>query len=443
MHEIHGTSVLILGFGREGQSVYRFIKKNAPEIRIAVADQKPIMNPPDDIGEALVGKDYLTTIHAYDTVVRSPGIPLLLPELKNARFVTTATNLFFANCPGKIIGVTGTKGKSTTSSLIHALLSAHLPDVRLVGNIGIPALDTLEGATGETVFIDELSSFQLADIRYSPQIAVLLAIHHEHLDLHGSHEAYLAAKTNSIRYQSNNDVVVYNPAHGTTKQIAEESKARKKTFSLKKIADSTAWVENDRIMVRRHNTAQTVLTVDQLPVKGIGNVENTLAALVVANEFNIPIEKIIRSVRSFRPLPNRLQTVGTYRGITFVNDSAATTPEAAINALETFGDKVTTLIVGGSEKGHSYAALGDYISNNSNLQTLIIFPTTGAQIAAAVKHPIRIIPALSMKEAIETAYQYTPENSVCLLSPAAASFSLFRDYVDRGEQFSRYAKELA
>lgn len=400
MEEIRGKSVLILGYGREGQSTRRFLAAHYPQISIGVTDQKD-------------GKDYLKHIDEYDTVIRSPGIPSRLQELvdykKNGGWITSATNIFFSGQPagkGVTIGITGTKGKSTTASLIAHILKQKFSDVRLVGNIGRPMLDYLDNATKETIFVIELSSHQLKDVRYSPHIAVILPIVPEHLDYYASFRVYEQAKANIVRFQTKNDAVIYHPS---VKKIAEMSPG--KIVPLVKYSSSPL----------------------------LGNRENVRAAITTAEYFGLPKKLVLLALQSFLPLPHRLEFVGEYRGIKFYNDSLATIPEATIHALEAFGNKVETLIAGGFDRGLSYKKLSDYMHLRP-IKTLILFPDTGEKIgrdAVSKKYYVH-----TMEEAVKLAYKYTNKGKICLLSPASASFNLFKDYEDRGNQFKEWVKKM-
>jgi len=377
MKEIRGTRVLIVGYGSEGKSVRSYLTKNEPGVSVDVTDQKD-------------GTQYLSMLDAYDTVIRSPGVP---PYAFTTRaWVTTATNIFFSQAQGMTIGVTGTKGKSTTASLIAHLLRATYADVRLCGNIGYPMLDALKKATKDTVFVVELSSHQLVDVRYSPHIAVLLSVVPEHLDYYPDFAAYTRAKENIYRFQGRND-----------RLIRSEKNDERFDSSL------------------------------------MGNDENIAAAVRVARMLSVPEATIRAALKTFIPLPHRLELVGTFGGIQYVNDSLATIPEATIHALDALGSRVATLIAGGYDRGIPYDQLGNRLVKSS-VQTLILFPDTGkkiqhAVVSASAVHAIRFVPVNTMEEAVCAAKKYTPKDAICLLSPASASFNLFTNYEDRGNQF--------
>ncbi|HCM37955.1 MAG: UDP-N-acetylmuramoylalanine-D-glutamate ligase [Candidatus Gottesmanbacteria bacterium GW2011_GWB1_43_11] len=445
--EIKGQAVLILGYGREGQAVHRFLNKNYPELAISIADWHPV-TPLFDAAALHLGPDYLKHLSHYPTVIRSPGIPAHLPELVNYRryhgHLTSGMNLFFALCPGQTIGITGTKGKSTTSSLLAHILSLHFSDVRLVGNIGRPALDDLTGASKNTWFVVELSSHQLEDINYSPQIAVILAIYPEHLDYYPDFKSYIAAKTNLIRHQDKNDLVIFNPNHAISARLAQKSQAKKFKFALKNTPEIACFVLEEKIWVKTQTKAQVVVSTN-IPLLGQGNLENVLAATSVAHHLKVPLTKIKAGITSFTPLPHRLEFVAEKRGIRFYNDSLATIPEATIHALKALGEDVTTLIAGGFDRNLNFTQLAKFLSQ-SRVQTLILFPETGSKIWQALDrhsphHKLRKYEVASMAEAVQFAFSHTPKGKICLMSPAAASFNLFKDYAERGDAFKRLVLE--
>lgn len=447
MKEVIGSSVVLLGYGREGRSAHRYLLANHPDIKIGIADQQQVEQPVQEPSVELhIGENYLNSLVQYDVVVRSPGIPATLPALQRYREsggrVTSATNIFFSECPGTIIGITGTKGKSTTSSLIARVLEENYPDVRLVGNIGRPALDYLPGAKEDTLFVAELSSHQLEDVRYSPHIAVVLAISPEHLDYYQDFSTYVNAKKNIIRYQRSDDIVIFNPSHKTTARLVRRGRAEQLRFSLERKQDVNCYTNEGNIFVHRNGKEPGfVMTTSEIPLLGEGNIENTLAAISVGLILDIPLSKICHAVREFKPLPHRLEFVGERQGIRFYNDSLATIPEAAIHALNALGKDVETLIAGGHDRGLDFSKLGQVIGEKE-IKTLILFPPTGEKIWRAVCNAIlqedlrpKKYDVSSMEEAVKIAFDHTPLGKICLLSPASASFGLFANYEDRGNAF--------
>ncbi|MFH1820387.1 MAG: UDP-N-acetylmuramoyl-L-alanine--D-glutamate ligase [Candidatus Nealsonbacteria bacterium] len=397
LEELKDKKILILGFGREGQDAFLFLKRLFPKKIIGIADAKKV-----SAKNAVLhtGKNYLKAIKKYDVVVKSPGIPFKILPKSSIKKIITPTDIFFDNCPSKIIGVTGTKGKSTTSSFIYQTLKSGGVKAKLIGNIGKPVLMSLLGAKKEDVFVYELSSHQLFHLKKSPHIAVLLNIYKEHLDYYKSFSEYARAKANIAKYQTKKDYFIYNSSDKRVKQIAKASKVKK------------------------------------IPIQGKYYDLNKAAAQAIAKLFKI------KPLKSFKLLPHRLELVGTFQGIEFYNDSLSTIPETTIEALDFLGSKVETLILGGFDRGLSFKKLGQRISK-SQVRNVILFPKTGQRINKEIKNKnINHFFARNMKEAVKQAYQNTKQNKICLLSPASPSFGLFKDYQERGELFKKYVKML-
>lgn len=469
--EIIGNSILLLGYGRENQSVHRFLTEQYPGLTISIADKNSV-TPLSNVQNVYNGKDYLDHLDGYTTVVRTPGIPHTLPELiryrKNGGNLTCSTNIFFSIAKGITIGITGTKGKSTCSALIAAILKTTYTDVRFVGNIGYPFLDAIKDESPKTIYVIELSSHQLADSHVSPHVAVVLNIVPEHMDYYRSFDEYAAAKAKIISHQAKRDVVIYNPHHTNITPLLEHSLGKKLLYSTKAGPNITTWVDNDTVVTKTNNGDEVIIETSAITIKG--NRENIMAAVTVGAQFNIPGVKMRDAIIAFQPLPHRLEFVGEYRGIRFYNDSLATIPEATIHALESLGPDVETLIAGGFDRGLDYTKLGEFLARQNELKTLIFFPDTGEKIWKAVRqapiarrHPgldpgsslqkmdsgsetgmtkLQKFGVITMEEAVRLAYLHTSPGKICLLSPAAASFNLFKDYADRGNQFKQHVQSL-
>jgi len=452
MKEIQGSSILILGYGHEGRSTHRYIATKYPDIKVGIADQKEEIVPVAGSSVSLhLGANYLDSISNYETIIRSPGISIQALQLQKAleagKHITSETNLFLAEVPGMVIGITGTKGKSTTASLIAHILRTSYQDVRLIGNIGEPALDHLADATYNTVFVAELSSHQLEDVRYSPHIAVVLNIVPEHLDYYGDFERYMQAKSNIVKFQKNEDVVIFNPSHEIVSNICENALSEKVKFSAKEGDEFTCFVKNGQIFIREDDSIYPLIFINELPIKGPGNLENALAAATTTSLFKISIDKIQNALRDFAPLNHRLESAGEYKGVKFYNDSLATIPEAVINALEALGKDVETLIAGGFDRGLDFTILGRYLSKKQ-IKTLILFPETGQKLWSALCQFIKEgerpqkYEVKTMEDAVQIAFEVTKPGKICLLSPGASSFGIFKDYVDRGNTFKKLIKEI-
>jgi len=453
--ELADPSLLILGLGQEGRSSWRFLRAAFPEKVLGVADQLPREQLPADTQSLLrddqlirshLGGDYMKSVADYDVIVKSPGIPLFQPALQHAKRagkrITSQTALFFANFPGTVIGITGTKGKSTTASLAHAILRQKFPDAELIGNIGAPALDWLPRLKPDALVVYELSSHQLESLAYSPHIAVLLNIVPEHLDYYTSFEQYVAAKSNITRSQTKNDFLIYDADHEIPRKIAAASRAARLGCSLQGEQPAGAYLAQDQIVFRPNGgKAEPVVPINAVPLLGRFNLMNVAAAVTVGKILGVPSVQIHDAVRRFQPLEHRLEWVGVFGGVTYYNDSIATVPEATIGALDALGDNVETLLLGGTDRKLNFSGLAKRLAS-SRVKTLILFPTTGQRIWQAIgdvspetASRLQHFFVESMEEAVALAKQHTAPGRICLLSPASPSFPLFRDYRDRGTQF--------
>ncbi|MCD6550333.1 UDP-N-acetylmuramoyl-L-alanine--D-glutamate ligase [bacterium] len=440
--ELENKKILILGLGREGIDTLLFLRKIFPQKIIGVGDKLSKEKLKKTAREVIeqdkniilhLGDRYLEAIKDYEVIIKSPGISFYLPELKKARkqkkIVTSQTELFFDNSQGKIIGVTGTKGKSTTTSLIYKILKKAKKRVYLLGNIGKPALSFLFLDKQENLYVYELSSHQLIGIKKSPHISILLNIYPEHLDYYPSFNEYIKAKANITRYQSKNDYLIFNGRNRIVKEIAEKSKAKR--------------IDINKIDIKK------IISPKEIPLKGNFNLQNIKAAVAVAKILEISPLIIKNGIKEFQPLPHRLEFVGRYKGIIFINDALSTIPEATIAAIDTLGNDIETIILGGFDRGIDFSKLAKKILK-TNIKTLILFPTTGKKIWELIKKEatekdlkrLQAFPVNNMKKAVEIAYKYTKKGKICLLSCASPSFSLFKDYKEKGNLFKKYVKQL-
>lgn len=409
-----GKKVAILGYGLEGADAEAFLKKAGAEITLL--DQK--FDP-----------DYLKNLERFDVIVRSPGVYRFLPEIvkaeKSGVVISSAVKIFFENCPAKIIGVTGTKGKGTTSTLIYEILKADGREVYLAGNIGKPYLQLLPKLTKESWVVLEMSSFQLIDMDASPHIAVILNITVDHLDWHKNREEYLDAKKNIVKYQKAEDFAVINEEYEASKSFGPLTKAKVIPYS-KDLLDPKFKKE--------------------LLLRGGHNLENIAAAVAVGEILKIPENKILGVIGSFKGLEHRLELVATVEGRTFYNDSFATGPQPTIAAIKSFTEP-ETLIVGGSDKGLDYSELGDVIKSSPNIKNIILIGQIRNKIAdtfKGVSFKGRVIDMgkSAMKDIVKKAFEVTLAGGVIILSPAAASFDMFANYKDRGNQFKNSVLNL-
>ncbi len=413
LSKLKNKKILILGFGKEGEDTLEFLRQNFLNQRLGIADKKDDLLPKEGVVMHL-GKDYLSAINDYDVVIKSPGIPMrdIIPYLRDNLSITSQAAIFLENIKGQVIGITGTKGKSTTASLIYKMLLNRGIKASLIGNIGEPALKHLVNDSPDMVYVYELSSFQLATIKKSPQIAIILNLYKDHLDHHDDMNEYREAKTKITEFQEENDILIFNEKDSAVKEMVQKSKAKKIPFNP----------YNDPLGIRKDITVPTEVLI------------------IIADLFGIPQDNIRKIVDEFDPLPHRLEYVGTYNEILFYNDSAATIPEAAISAINKMGDNLDTIIVGGVDKGFDLENLSERIMK-SPIRNLILFPETGEIIEKILSdHKINIFHVKSMKEAVSTAFRVTEKGKICLLAPAASSFNMFKSYKDRGDLFKKHIK---
>jgi UDP-N-acetylmuramoylalanine--D-glutamate ligase len=462
IEELREKTILILGLGQEGRSSLRFLRAVFPEKTLGVADQLPLEKLSREFAERIqkdahlrvhLGPGYLTSLAEYDVIVKTPGFPVVHPEyqrvVKSGKIITSQTAIFFANFAGMIVGITGTKGKSTTASLTYAILEReYKANAHLLGNIGKPALDLLPELHSDSIVVYELSSHQLEGLRQSPHIAVLLNIVPEHLDYYASFDQYVEAKWNITRFQTREDFLVYDADHDIPDRIAHSSRARKVACSVQGPQPVGCYPYQDWIAFRNEwHEPEVVVEQAKIRLLGAFNLANVIPAVAVGKLLGVASNEIGDAVGSFQPLEHRLERVGTIGGVTYYDDSIATVPEATIAALDALTGEVETILLGGYDRGLDFSGLAKKLLW-SEVKTLILFPPTGARIWKAVCDADPTAPSRlqhffvdSMEEAVRLAQQHTTPGMACLLSPASPSFGLFRDYRERGERFQQLAKQ--
>ena len=404
--EFENKKVLIVGRGREGRATEKVLRTRVPTCHITMTDRED-------------GENYLDIQNDYDIVVRSPGVtPSFI-----TRPYTTPTNIFFANIKGTVIGVTGTKGKSTTATLIHKMLSDAGVTVNLIGNIGKPAIEELLMPADPLMnYVFELSSYQLEDIQYSPQISVIINLYPDHMDHHGSLEDYYKSKRHILDHVREEDTYIYNPAFPLLQQWSTEVHCK-----------TIPYIES--------------LPFDTSASKLIGehNRDNMRAAITVARLFHIEDDILHRSILTFEPLHHRIEPIGTFNGISFYDDAISTTPESTIKAIEALGN-VKTIFLGGLDRGYDFTTLIQTLKTH-DVKSIVLFPDSGIKIKEALKQVSDYQPVLfettHMNMAVQFAYHNTPAGSSCLLSTASPSYSLWKNFEEKGDLFKQYVNQFA
>lgn len=439
--------ILILGFAREGQSTLRLLRKYFPDQEIAIADQNEVDG--DVSPQKYTGKDYLKHLTEFDIIVKSPGISGLKSEILEAQKsgveITSQTKLFFDICQGTIIGITGTKGKSTTSSLIYEILNQAGFDVSLVGNIGSPVLDSLGEDSPKKYYVFELSSHQLFDMEKSPHIAVVTNVAVDHLDWYGNFENYVDAKSHILKFQNDSDIAILNYDNLITREFDRFTKG-KVFFTSKEIKTEGAYVDNGTILLAINGQTEPLGNTKDLTLVGKHNWDNVMMAAVATKSLGIKNEHIWTAVSGFKQLEHHLEFVKDVNGIAFYDDSFAVDQIATSAAINSF-DKEITLILGGFDRGIDYTGISEEISKKQNIKTIIVIGQITEKLIKFLRKAdysgkIIKLDRTKMDKVVETAYKNTSAGGVVLLSPAAASFDMFKDYRDRGEQFKKAVLEL-
>lgn len=427
--------IAIAGFGVEGRSNFEYFKHKGD---VTIVDERPEVADLPYGAPTLLGPDAFSKLDEFDLVVRTAG--LAPRKLTTTAKIWSATNEFFDKCTVPIIGVTGTKGKGTVSSFIESILKEAGLKTMLVGNIGVPALDALERANQCDAIVYEMSSFQLWDIEKSPQIAVVLLIEPDHLDVHASFDEYINAKANIRRFQKKGDVCFYHPTNEFSAQIAAtNTEAESYRFNDSSEVRSV-YIKDDAFYVENRRICGT----DAVQLAGVHNLENACAAISAALEMTNNFEAVERGIRAFTGLPHRLKFVREVNGVRYFDDSIATTPGSVIAAMKAFsGSKV--LILGGSSKGANFTELAR-IATTQGVDHVVAIGTEGPVIAEAFRRVNIPVTNLGldtrMMTIVRTAASVAHAGGVVILSPACASFDMFKSYADRGDQFIAAVNEL-
>jgi len=432
---VASKKILIYGMGKEGKSTLEFFQKYFPNITVFVFDEKDNFNIQETNNIKLLKN--LEEINKFDLIFKSPGIVIddkLNIDKKN---LTSQTELFFRCFKKQIIGITGTKGKSTTSSLLYYILKQYNKNTIFVGNIGIPCFDMIEEIDEDTTIVFELSCHQLEYVEVSPHIAVIINLYPEHLDHYKTVEKYFEAKTNILNYQIENDVAIINfddlqRISCRTDLITASNKSENADI---KIVDGTIYIPNNNITIEEGDTL----------LLGNHNLYNIGIVYFICNKyFNLSNTEFKKALKTFKGLPHRLEFVGNYDGIEYYDDSISTISETTIEAIKTLNN-VSTLLLGGMDRGVEYSKLVDYIIE-SNIENVILMPNTDLRIdelfSNRKNHNKNIILANNLKDAVKISKEITPKGGICLLSPAAASYGFFKNFEERGDKFKEYVKTI-
>jgi UDP-N-acetylmuramoylalanine--D-glutamate ligase len=462
---LKNKKIAILGLGVEGLSSAVYLHQKGADV--TVLDEKPegeidtaSLQTIKQLGvHTVLGKSAFENLPDYEMLVRTPGIRRFTKPLDDAAskgvIVTSQTKLFFDMCPCPIIGVTGTKGKGTTSSLIYEMLKKDGRDAYLGGNIGKPPFEFLDELTKDSIVVLEMSSYQLQDMDKSPHIAVMLMVTSEHLapdrsgslqNYHPDIADYVDAKRNIVRFQTKADFAILNRDYPATNESDIYTDAQIYYVSREREVAQGCFVKNGKIVIRQAGYDEQIINTAQILLPGKHNWENVCAAVMAATVTGVQKGAIIAALKTFRGLEHRLELVREVNGVKYYDDSFATTPETAIAAIEAFKEP-EILILGGSTKNADFTELGKVIDNAKNIKAIIGIGVEWERIKERIKNQesrIKIIEGCKdMREIIGECSGISESGDVVLLSPACASFGMFQNYKDRGEQFKREVKKLS
>ncbi len=420
---LNGKRILIAGFGREGKSTLRFLQQYMPDATVGIADKNEtaFQDIDKERYNLYFGDEYLKASSDYDVVIKTPGISVKDIDIDFSK-ITSQTDLFLEAFHNQVIGITGTKGKSTTSTLIYHLLKESGNDVILAGNIGIPILDCVSDINERTIIVYELSAHQLQFINRSPHVGILLNVFEEHLDHFGTFEKYKDAKINVLRYMSDDDVAVVN--NDLYQAVSSQQSAVSVDFENADFEDYN-------------------INWEDIPLLGEHNKKNIKAALCACKSYGLSVEDLVPHLYTFKSLEHRQEYVGIFKGVKFYNDSISTIPQATIAALKTIKN-VNFLLLGGFDRGIDYEPLVTYLKENPLPYILI----TG-QAGLAIKDKLQtaeykgnILEYTDMESAFVMMEKYAKSGDVCLLSPAAASYDRYKNFEERGRIFKEFANKF-
>ena len=454
LSELAQKSILILGFAREGIATLTFLKQNLPEATITIMDTRELGDLPPEAQELirkhapslLLGHGYLTELEHFDVIIKIPSLSYKEPKIQEALHkgvtITSSTNIFYANTTAKIVAITGSKGKSTTSTLIYQCLKKAGKTVALIGNIGEPAISYLGKEQTNQLYVFEMSSYQLEDFQYAPHVGVFVSFFPDHIDHHGDIDSYFEAKSAIGTSMTSEDILIYNAASPRIRSFAQALSCKTIPFN----DGSTSCITQEGLWYKE----ELVVRTTDIQLMGTHNQENILAVIAVAKEFDVATSTIREVVTSFTGLPHRLEEVGTFSGITFYNDAISTTPESTIAAIMSMPEPIGTIILGGLDRGYHFEELSKIVLEKA-ISHVILLPDSGNSIwetlVRIAQQEGTVLPThtfvSSMEACVQDAYTHTPKDTICLLSCASPSYSIFKNFEDKGEQFRMYVEAFA
>jgi UDP-N-acetylmuramoylalanine--D-glutamate ligase len=450
--ELKGKKVLVVGLGKSGLAAALFLRRKGAQV--TVSDVRSAEALGRDIPALLEqgimvesGGHGLLTFRRQDLIVVSPGVPLDTPELVQVRNfglpVMGELELAARFLKGRTLAITGSNGKTTTTTLCGEVLAAGGFDVRVGGNIGVPVIALVDGSRDDGWSVLEVSSFQLETTeQFHPEIAVILNITPDHLDRHGTFENYVAAKERIFANQTPDDALVLNADDESAKRCAVRARSRVYWFSRTRIVRQGAFVHEGDILFRadEHSAAEKILGIDAIPLKGDHNVENVLAAVCAARLAGVAPEAIRTAVEKFKAVEHRLEFVASVNGVDYYNDSKATNVDAAMKAIAAFPSGIH-LILGGKDKNSDYTLMRPLLE--SRVKAVYTIGSAAEKIEAQIRGAVRTVHAETLDAAVKTAAAAAHSGDVVLLAPACSSFDQFENYEHRGRVFKELVQGIS
>ena len=454
LEHLRGKSIAVIGMGVSNTPLIRTLLRS--ELKVTVCDKSPrervaeLASELESLGAKLrLGPDYLAKIHKADVIFRTPGVSPNTPELQKALksgcVLTSEMELFFQLCPCRIIGVTGSDGKTTTTTLISEFCKEAGLNVYLGGNIGRPLLPDVDGMTPDDIAVVELSSFQLMSMDRSPNVAVFTNLSPNHLDYHHTMEEYTEAKLNIFCHQGPQDRAIFNYDNDITRSLAKAAVGRSMLFSRKQKLEEGVYLRDDAIWLTNEMGSREVLPLAEIHIPGVHNIENYMAAIAAVD--GIVPDKCVRAVaKRFTGVEHRIELVRELDGVKYYNDSIGTSPTRTMACLDSFGQKLI-LIAGGYDKGVPFTQLGVEIVQK--VKALILTGDTAPAIKKAVEEAegfsdsgLKLLETDDLAAAVAAARDLAQDGDVVVLSPACAAFDRFKNFMERGKVFKQLVNNL-
>ena len=449
---LQNKQFLVVGMGKSGIAAAELLVMH--QMKVVIFDENPDLNPKDvweqsqklGMVPVVVGKLPEEIKNQIDICIMSPGVPTDLPVIQQLKqrnvLIWGEIELAYRFSMGNLIGITGTNGKTTTTSLVGEIMQSHFESVKVVGNIGVPYTQMVSEMNEQTVTVAEIGSFQLETIdSFHPNVSAVLNIQPDHLNRHHTMENYIGAKERIFENQTEADCCVLNYDDLVTRKMSEKTKAKVCFFSSKQELEEGFFVREDWICRKSNGTTEPYMNIHDMNLVGMCNVENVMAAMAISTFVGVPKEQIIETIRNFKAVEHRIEFVAQKKGVVYYNDSKATNPDAAIQGIRAM-NRPTILIGGGYDKGNDF---DDWIEAfDSKVKLLILIGATAEKIAqTAKKHGMnQYCLAKSFEEAMELAIQKAKEGDAVLLSPACASWGMFPNYEERGKLFKSIVNQI-